>query len=127
MSSRSVVAGVSKGQGGPPGRSLRGRTDPLQQCLEPRTGPKRVHPGINSREQQSGRVLSKAAFKERHCTVRAAERDIHGGQHVGGHAALAGLAWDLGADYVLFPPQPRELLPEIVAGLLGHPEGRPHG
>jgi DNA-binding NtrC family response regulator len=34
------------------------------------------------------------------------------------HAPLAGLAWDLGAAYVLFLPQPRELLPEIVAGLL---------
>ncbi len=31
---------------------------------------------------------------------------------------LAGLAWDLGADYVLFPPQPRERLPEIVAALM---------
>jgi len=28
---------------------------------------------------------------------------------------LAGLLWDLGAHYVLFPPQPREQLPEIVA------------
>src|SRR5260370_1048860 len=27
-----------------------------------------------------------------------------------GQAALAGLAWDLGADYVLAVPQPRELL-----------------
>lgn len=35
------------------------------------------------------------------------------------HPSLAGLAWDLGADYVLFPPQPRELLPEIVKGLMG--------
>jgi hypothetical protein len=34
------------------------------------------------------------------------------------HASLAGLSWDLGADYVLILPQPRELLPEIVAGLL---------
>jgi hypothetical protein len=33
--------------------------------------------------------------------------------------ALAGLAWDLGAHFVLFPPLPRELLPEIVTGLLG--------
>jgi DNA-binding NtrC family response regulator len=40
------------------------------------------------------------------------------------HAALAGLAWDLGADYVLILPQPRELLPEIVAGLL-RPVGVP--
>ena len=28
--------------------------------------------------------------------------------------ALAGLAWDLGAHYVLFPPQPRELVRELV-------------
>ena len=31
----------------------------------------------------------------------------------------AGLAWDLGAAYVLLPPQARERLPEIVAGLMG--------
>ncbi|MCI0457737.1 MAG: hypothetical protein L0Z62_12265 [Gemmataceae bacterium] len=31
---------------------------------------------------------------------------------------LAGLAWDLGAAYVVFPPLPRTLLPELVAGLL---------
>lgn len=31
---------------------------------------------------------------------------------------LAGVAWELGADYVLFLPQPRNFLPEIVAGLL---------
>jgi hypothetical protein len=35
------------------------------------------------------------------------------------HAALAGLAWDLGAAYVLMPPLPRELLPDLVAGLMG--------
>jgi DNA-binding NtrC family response regulator len=34
------------------------------------------------------------------------------------HASLAGLAWDLGADYVFLLPQPGEMLPEIVAGLL---------
>ena len=34
------------------------------------------------------------------------------------HAALGGLAWDLGADFVLLPPLPRELLPELVAGLM---------
>jgi hypothetical protein len=32
---------------------------------------------------------------------------------------LAGLAWDLGASYVLAAPQPRERLPELVAGLMG--------
>jgi DNA-binding NtrC family response regulator len=39
---------------------------------------------------------------------------------VGDHAnpALAGLVWDLGAHYVLFPPQPMELLPELVEGFL---------
>lgn len=31
---------------------------------------------------------------------------------------LAALAWDLGAAYVLLPPAPRELLPEVVAGFL---------
>jgi hypothetical protein len=40
----------------------------------------------------------------------------------GDHAALAALAWDLGAGYVHFPPQPRELLVEVVAGLLGQPD-----
>jgi DNA-binding NtrC family response regulator len=35
------------------------------------------------------------------------------------HAAVAGLAWDLGADYVLLLPQPKEMLPLVVAGLLG--------
>jgi DNA-binding NarL/FixJ family response regulator len=30
-----------------------------------------------------------------------------------------GLAWDLGAAYILLPPQPPERLPEIVAGLMG--------
>ncbi len=34
------------------------------------------------------------------------------------NAELAGLAWDLGARYVLQPPAGRERLPEIVAGLL---------
>jgi DNA-binding NarL/FixJ family response regulator len=36
--------------------------------------------------------------------------------------ALAGLAWDLGARFVLFPPQPREQLPEIVKSLMGNHE-----
>jgi hypothetical protein len=34
------------------------------------------------------------------------------------HAVLAGLAWDLGAGYVLMPPQPRERLPDIVVGFM---------
>src|SRR5262245_41563013 len=34
------------------------------------------------------------------------------------HPALAGLCWDLGAAYVLFPPQPLEKLPEIITGFL---------
>jgi hypothetical protein len=41
------------------------------------------------------------------------------------HAELAALAWDLGAAYVLFPPQPRDGLPDIVSGLLGQAGGRP--
>jgi hypothetical protein len=40
------------------------------------------------------------------------------------HAHLAGLAWDLGASYVLILPQPREMVTEVVAGLL-HPAGAP--
>jgi DNA-binding NarL/FixJ family response regulator len=34
------------------------------------------------------------------------------------HSPLAGLAWDLGARCVLFPPMPRDHLPAIVAGLM---------
>ncbi len=40
----------------------------------------------------------------------------------GDQPGLAGLAWDLGAAYVLLPPQPRERLAEIVAGLMGEKE-----
>jgi hypothetical protein len=41
------------------------------------------------------------------------------------HECLAAVAWDLGAAYVLLPPQSREALPNIVAGLLGLPAGQP--
>src|SRR5437868_4676867 len=34
------------------------------------------------------------------------------------HPTLAALAWDLGARCVLQPPQPIELLPEVVMGFL---------
>jgi hypothetical protein len=34
------------------------------------------------------------------------------------HAWLTGLAWDLGADCVLLPPLARELLSEVVTGLM---------
>jgi hypothetical protein len=36
---------------------------------------------------------------------------------------LLGLAWDLGAAYVLAPPHGRDLLLELVPALLGEPEG----
>jgi hypothetical protein len=36
----------------------------------------------------------------------------------GEYARLSGLAWDLGAAYVLVPPLVRERLPEVVAGLM---------
>jgi DNA-binding NtrC family response regulator len=39
--------------------------------------------------------------------------------------ALISLAWDLGAQYALFPPQPIELLPELVEGFLS--TARPSG
>jgi hypothetical protein len=39
------------------------------------------------------------------------------------HAPLIGPAWDLGADYVHFPPESRDTLPEIVAGLMGPTDG----
>ena len=35
------------------------------------------------------------------------------------HAPLAGIAWDLGVRYVYLPPQPRELLPDLVIQLMG--------
>ena len=31
---------------------------------------------------------------------------------------LSGLAWDLGADYALFPPLSRDLLADVVRGLM---------
>lgn len=34
------------------------------------------------------------------------------------HSALAALAWDLGASYVLFPPEPSSLLADMVQGFL---------
>ncbi len=34
------------------------------------------------------------------------------------HEPLHSLIWDLGASYVLMPPQPRELLTEIVSGFM---------
>jgi FixJ family two-component response regulator len=33
-------------------------------------------------------------------------------------AVVAGLAWDVGAGYALFPPLSRDLLPGVVAGLM---------
>jgi hypothetical protein len=41
------------------------------------------------------------------------------------HADLEAVCWDLGAAYVLLPPRPRDWMPDIVAGLLGLPAGRP--
>jgi hypothetical protein len=35
------------------------------------------------------------------------------------HGWLSGLAWDLGADFVLAPPLEREHLADVVAGLMG--------
>jgi DNA-binding NtrC family response regulator len=37
---------------------------------------------------------------------------------------LAGLAWDLGASYVLAPPESRDRLPALVAELMGLPATR---
>jgi DNA-binding NarL/FixJ family response regulator len=42
-------------------------------------------------------------------------------------AALAELAWDLGADYVLFPPQPLDQLSTIVAELIRSATQLPDG
>lgn len=39
------------------------------------------------------------------------------------HPALAGLAWDLGANYVLFPPTPVEMIAEVIVKML--PESAP--
>jgi hypothetical protein len=38
-------------------------------------------------------------------------------------ARVAGMAWDLGAAYVLMPPLSREHLPDIVVGLMGDGSG----
>jgi len=38
------------------------------------------------------------------------------------NAALAGLAWDLGACAVLVPPLPRDQLPDLVTGLMASVE-----
>ena len=35
--------------------------------------------------------------------------------------ALAGLAWDLGATFVLFPPMPVEVIGELLGRFLGEP------
>jgi hypothetical protein len=35
------------------------------------------------------------------------------------HAAVAGIVWDLGVRYVFVPPQTRDLLPDVVIGLMG--------
>jgi hypothetical protein len=35
------------------------------------------------------------------------------------HPALADLAWDLGARYVHFPPEPRDRIVDVVAGFMG--------
>ena len=34
---------------------------------------------------------------------------------------ISALAWDLGADFALFPPMSMELLPKMVAGLMDSP------
>src|SRR5262245_41497041 len=39
------------------------------------------------------------------------------------HAPVAGLAWDLGASYVMVFPQHRDLLADVVVGLLQPVEG----
>ena len=41
------------------------------------------------------------------------------------NAQLTGIAWDLGARFVFCPPQQREQLPEIIAGLMEAAIGRP--
>jgi hypothetical protein len=41
------------------------------------------------------------------------------------HRPLAAVAWDLGAAYVLLPPQGRDVLPAVVAGLLALPAAQP--
>ena len=38
------------------------------------------------------------------------------------YPSLAGLVWDLGATYALFPPQPLEVLPDVVESLLPNHE-----
>jgi DNA-binding NtrC family response regulator len=40
------------------------------------------------------------------------------------YPALASLAWDLGARFVLFPPHPQELLLDLVPALLPKPQSQ---
>jgi hypothetical protein len=66
---------------------------------------------------KAGRDLERElTFLERVAWLRPGTATVLVGDAESG--SLVGLAWDLGADFVLFPPQPREQLPEIVAGLM---------
>jgi hypothetical protein len=56
-------------------------------------------------------LLERVAFLHPHAAVVL----VGDNEHVG----LAGVGWDLGAAYVLLPPMSREILPDIVAGLMG--------
>src|SRR5947199_6516929 len=71
-------------------------------------------------------VVKFGANLEQELTLLASVADLHPdvgivvvGEAV--HAPVAGLAWDLGADYVLLLPQPVDLIVETVRGLLGSP------
>ena len=84
----------------------------LAECLEvlPRGGPSVVvlRPGRDLEGELTALERIRRSFPEA-AVVVVGEAD---------QAALAGLAWDLGARFVLFPPLPRDLLPAVVTGLL---------
>jgi hypothetical protein len=62
------------------------------------------------------RIEKELALLERACALRPQTRSVVVGELANG--LLADLAWELGASYVLFPPLPREWLPEIVVQLM---------
>ena len=59
-------------------------------------------------------------FKRELCQIHLIESEEIGTIAVGesDHPALAGLAWELGATFVLFPPTPLETITELVTRLL---------
>jgi hypothetical protein len=97
---------------------LEGLSVPLRHPRDPADCLRMLHPG-----DPAVLVLKLGSNIEQDLTLLAQVSAVHPdvgivvlGEAV--HAPLAGLAWDLGANYVLLLPQPRDLIVETVAGLL---------